>query len=603
MDDPRNWPMFIQMFKDFVHDAVCSDAKRIAHLYDAQTPTIRKNIGGALLNPGLYQHTLNELQRRYGNPQIVSQACTSSRLKLRPFRDNDFSALRAFSADLHSVVAALKLGGYGMELYSHTTLSQLISKLPPTLKSRWGEKSWAMQLTSIEDLDQWLDGVAMAEQSIRASSIETPHRQHIKPSEEKRRTPHKPNVFNTTSVTLPKSNNDEAASRCSDHLSRACPRTERCSKPDCDGIHHPLLHGAPRLYPQRTGPVSATMKFSGSVATKSAGSRTLLPIVPVTLKANGNEYPLYALLDPGSEISVIRGKTAALINLRGKVERVKTRTVNGETKSVDRKIVNFSVTSIDGRFSFDISDAHVMDTFELDKRPINLASLRKQWPHLAHVPVPSTTKEDVAILIGHGHPSAIEIFETHKNYFDQRAPRAYLSAFGWYIGGSGGKLSDDACDCFHSPLEERGCEVLLQQFVEADTFGTKPNVTKPIGREERRAWEILNNATRHNGERYEVNLLWKTDNPDLRNNLFVAQRRFFYLERKLSKDKDLGMVYGSVINTYINLQHAHKLSREEINAGPFGRTWYCPHHPVFNPIEYLDEDPIVLRLGRMKLQE
>ncbi|EFX68103.1 hypothetical protein DAPPUDRAFT_260618 [Daphnia pulex] len=71
--DPRNWPMFIQMFKVFVHDAVSSDAERIAHLHDALTPSIRKDIGGALLNPGLYQHVLNELHKRYGNPQIVSK--------------------------------------------------------------------------------------------------------------------------------------------------------------------------------------------------------------------------------------------------------------------------------------------------------------------------------------------------------------------------------------------------------------------------------------------------------------------------------------------------------------------------------------------------
>ena len=174
--DPSAWPMFIQMFKIFIHDAVSSDAERIAHLHDALTPEIRKNIGGALLNPGLYQHALSELHKRYGNPQIVSQACTSSLLKLRPFRDNDFNALRSFSADLHSVVATLRLGGYGMELHSHATLSQLVAKLPPALKSRWGEKSWAMQptLATVEDLDQWLDGVAMAEQSIRAGSSEAP---------------------------------------------------------------------------------------------------------------------------------------------------------------------------------------------------------------------------------------------------------------------------------------------------------------------------------------------------------------------------------------------------------------------------------------------
>jgi hypothetical protein len=108
--------MFIQMFKVFVHDAVSSETERIAHLQDARTPAIRKEISGALLNPGLCQHTLNELHKRYGNPQIVSQACTESILKLSPFKDNDFSALRAFSADLHSVGVTLRLGGYGMEL-------------------------------------------------------------------------------------------------------------------------------------------------------------------------------------------------------------------------------------------------------------------------------------------------------------------------------------------------------------------------------------------------------------------------------------------------------------------------------------------------------
>ncbi|XP_032781182.2 uncharacterized protein LOC116919317 [Daphnia magna] len=73
------------------------------------------------------------------------------------------------------------------------------------------------------------------------------------------------------------------------------------------------------------------------------------------------------------------------------------------------------------------------------------------------------------------------------------------------------------------------------------------------------------------------------DNPDLPNNFFDAQRRFFNLEGKLMKDKELAMTYGSVIDTYVNLKHARKLSRKEVDSGPVGRTWYCPHHPVFNP--------------------
>jgi hypothetical protein len=58
------------MFKVFDHHFFRSDTERIAHLHDALTPAIGKDIGGALLNPGVYQHTLNELHKRYGNPQI-----------------------------------------------------------------------------------------------------------------------------------------------------------------------------------------------------------------------------------------------------------------------------------------------------------------------------------------------------------------------------------------------------------------------------------------------------------------------------------------------------------------------------------------------------
>jgi hypothetical protein len=90
-----------------------------------------------------------------------------------------------------------------MELHSHATLSQLVAKLPPALRSRWGEKSWAMQptLATVEDLDQWLDGVAMAEQSIRAGSSEAPHQKQGKQVDEKRRSAHKVNAFSTSIAT------------------------------------------------------------------------------------------------------------------------------------------------------------------------------------------------------------------------------------------------------------------------------------------------------------------------------------------------------------------------------------------------------------------
>jgi hypothetical protein len=121
--DPKGWPVFIQMFKQFVHDAVTSDADRIAHLNESLTPEIRKTIGGALLNPNLYPHVLMELHKRYGNLQLISQACTSSLQRLQPFRDNDFNFFPAFSANLRSVVETLRRGRNGMELNSNAAFT------------------------------------------------------------------------------------------------------------------------------------------------------------------------------------------------------------------------------------------------------------------------------------------------------------------------------------------------------------------------------------------------------------------------------------------------------------------------------------------------
>ncbi|XP_045023467.1 uncharacterized protein LOC116929559 [Daphnia magna] len=287
--------------------------------------------------------------------------------------------------------------------------------------------------------------------------------------------------------------------------------------------------------------------FSGSVA-PGLTKRTLLPIVPEIMRANGKETHLFALLDGGSEISVITKEKATLLGLEGRTERVITKTVDGESQPTAHKIVKFDIASLDGRFTFNIMDVHVMDTFRLNKNSIDLTSLSKKWPHLALVPIYSVLDEDVAILIGQDHPAAIEIFETRKDPYNQRAPRAYLTAFGWCVAGPTARPEDESRNCFHLSLAENRCDTLLQQFIEFDIFGIKPNVVKPISPN-----ESLEN----------LEILWKLDDSALPNNFFAAQRR--------------------IINTYVQLKQAHKLTKEEIDAGPPNRTWYNPHHPVFNP--------------------
>ena len=174
--NPMDYPMFIQSFKVQIHDTCTSDAERQRHLKNCLSKEIQQRLGQALLNPGLYHYALTELHRKYGHPRIISTACATALASLQSFRDNDFKALSLFSSTLHSVVATLQLGGYGAELHSSSTLSQLVQKLPPALRSRWAEKSYLIEcrLPNIADLDTWLDDVTTAEYCVRAGQSAHP---------------------------------------------------------------------------------------------------------------------------------------------------------------------------------------------------------------------------------------------------------------------------------------------------------------------------------------------------------------------------------------------------------------------------------------------
>ena len=649
--DPRYWPMFSQSFKIQVHDLFPNDdAIRLTHLRNCLTENVRKQLGEALLNPMLYSYALKELYRKFGNPQIVSQACTSDLLELQPFKDEDYDALRSFSATLHSVVATLQLGGYTSELCSNSTLLLLVSKLPPRLKSRWGEKSWELTgachnaLPTVLDFDTWLDNVSMAEYSLRAglakpkNQMKTQQQQqsNSRPQQQQHKTQQQQHWKNgpvqngyrvnaTAAVPCPCCKASHKLASCgkfkgltvekrseiakesrvcfrclsSEHLSPACDRSVTCTVTGCKGLHHPMLHGAPRMFPKSGatgGRASFATKakeptkeketddteehFSGSTA-GSSSSAVLLPIVPVTIEANGKLVKTFALLDAGSELTLVVKSLAEKVELKGPSKNILITTING-TKSMRQQSVSFRIASDDGLCKFEMEEVRTVDTLNLTNRPTNMDEMRKNWPHLADIPVQTCKLEEVGLLIGMDHPAPAEIYETRKDPYDQKAPRALSTPLGWVIvGPAGGRSSTFSCN--RTTVGDAKLDGVVKDFFDADTFGVKAGVRAPISADEKRALKILEENTRFNGQRYETSMLFKTENLNLPNNYKLAESRFYKLEKRLMADPPLSEKYIKAMTEYIIRNHAHKLTSEEIAAGEPGRVNYCPHHAAFHP--------------------
>ena len=63
----------------------------------------------------------------------------------------------------------------------------------------------------------------------------------------------------------------------------------------------------------------------------------------------------------------------------------------------------------------------------------------------------------------------------------------------------------------------------------------------------KKAQEILEKATKHKDERYEVELLWADDDPNLPNNYDSAYQQFLSMKKRLGNDAGLKKVYKATI--------------------------------------------------------
>ena len=102
-------------------------------------------------------------------------------------------------------------------------------------------------------------------------------------------------------------------------------------------------------------------------------------------------------------------------------------------------------------------------------------------------------------------------------------------------------------------------------------------------KEEQRASKTFEQATRTNGERQEVGLLWREDEVKLPNNFYSAMGQLKSLEWHLQKDEIFKKRYIETFDTDVNAGYVREVEQTELNESKDKLQWYLPHHPVINP--------------------
>ena len=390
------------------------------------------------------------------------------------------------------------------------------------------------------------------------------------------------------------------------HGFRQCTRNMKCPNDGCNSSHNRLLHGAERVYPRRTS--EQRMSTSGGANKQGASepNRTtalmnsnliennvettsmpatvkgLLQIVKVEVAAPSKSIQVMALCDTGCTHSWITSRLANELTLEGEPTKLTVKGFNSK-REIRTAQVNITLRSVDLKSSVEFAvRPFTKDDLGVGSDEIDLEALKRKFPHLTVVPGNRISYSDVELILGQDIYEAIRPIEYVKPP-GKNVPMAVLLPLGWVTSGP-----VDSATAFLSSMFKVSCTTADQDLTEEvrrwydiESFGTLKDVT-PRSKADAKATEILERTTRHDGERYEVGMLWAEENSSLPNNFFSALAQLKSLERRLEKDDDLKQKYAATIADDFSKGYIEQVDPKN-DTVKSTREWYLPHHPIIHP--------------------
>ena len=174
------------MFSSAIHNNEdITDTERMSYLQSLVIAQAKGCISGFLCNPNFYSSALQELNKRFGNPQNVVGALTKELEAFQRPTMNDNTALIAFASLLRKVVQTFASHGLSADLNATYLLRIARDKLPNPIKLKWTEhvvdNDWTKP--GLTELSDWMNRQSRAFEQLQDAFLSTTN----KPSSQQNR--------------------------------------------------------------------------------------------------------------------------------------------------------------------------------------------------------------------------------------------------------------------------------------------------------------------------------------------------------------------------------------------------------------------------------
>ncbi|KAM4544866.1 uncharacterized protein PAE49_017656 [Odontesthes bonariensis] len=579
-----------------------------------------------------FSDTMNALNEKLGQPHQLALRRIAAVMDSPDIRRGDVVAFERFALQIQSLVGMLKTLGHDgeVELQCGSHVARLLSKLPTEQRAEFRRCMFnrSGQTYTLEDLATWLkyeswcqdfDGLPTQRGAKEKPDTRPPKRSTtvlhgakgspLPPAN----TPSKPKQQPYCAYC---DNRAHHLSQCTEVIKlsqeqltdwiKANKRCWRCARSHqaaqctlkkpcniCQGHHLQVLHQV-NCRPQRS-PVPAAVATPGNenstgvlyLDRPTESGRVLLKVVPVILHHNGKALSTHAVLDDGSERTMLLPTAARKLNLQGTPERLPLRTIRQDVQTLQGACVSFDIsTGGEPKQKYRVANAFTATRIDLAEHSYPVESLQRKYKHLRGLPIQPFMKVKPLLLIGSDHPQLITPTEAVR-LGPPGGPAAMRTRLGWTLQGPSSLIcsSSSPQQCLLTTTTAPQVSELLkhvEKLWQADVIPVKEGKIVTRSREDNYAVDLLELKTvRVDVEgtlRYATPLLRRKNMPPLKATPAAVLPSLRGVERRLQKDPERAKIYSTEIEKLIHAGSVVKLSPSEVTQSE--ESWYIPHHLV-----------------------
>ncbi|KAL7875058.1 hypothetical protein SRHO_G00060280 [Serrasalmus rhombeus] len=617
--DPLQYWKFMRLFTTMVDKESVAAEEKLTRLHQYTEGKAQDAISHCLYNPNPsagFQEAMGRLRTRFGNPHTISQAWVEKVLNFKEIRDN--VQLRDFADQLRGCKDTLSAMKCEEELSGRRTLVEIISKLPPDLRSKWLNINYDItkggRLPKLEDVVNFVEteaekrsdpvfgSIVNYKKQEKPGNIMLPNKGSKKPYpnysanvkaaavQESKSTPTKrtanskclkcsePHFLNQCpafrSLTVPERlmfvQEKHLCQNCfmMGHRAEVCTRNWVCNVPGCGQKHNKWLH------PNHTNKQNATasQNATGDNKTTQQNQSTQSPNVTCGFAGAGNGkvcLPIVPVVVRG-KASNISSVTYALLDAGANTslvseELTKKLKVKGKPARLDLDTVGGSQEGIFTRcVNLEIDSLYDGNMYTLNgvrtlsKLNIGLSCLATpdEVAKWDHLAdIPIPSVNSDDVHLVIGQDAPRLLRAEEYRVGRDNDPYATRTVLGWAINGPIDYEEGSKNVKAYFLKSDHSLQMQVERFWKLDDPTQRDNLSIS-DQKVIKEWE---NSVSKDGSHYILNIPFKDKAVALPNNVNLAGHRLQLLKRRLTKNADLRMKYVEAMKSTIDNGYAEEV--------------------------------------------